>query len=308
MELTTIPPDKVIMQHNMITSGRYDFTACQLDILFLLLALLQKEDAPNKAYDLYVKDIETITGRQWNHQRLIEATEDMGGRMFVVETPQSYKQIWLFGGFEYIMGKGYFTAHISELARPYFFELKNNFTSLQLRAVLSCSSKYAKRLYGLACQWRTAGKVTMDICALKEMLGLRDPKGKQKEQFAKISQFQSYVLDIAKRQINEHTDVKFDYQLHKRGRSFERITLYIDFQKEQQMTIDFKDPVEFQKNVKTLTAYGVSEEMARTIAKKHFPAFLDLRAKMLASKTPIEDPGAYIMNAFQKNGVVHVPV
>ena len=70
-----------IRQHNAITTARYDYTACQLDILFYLLSKLRKEDAPDKTYRFYNRDIEAMTGRQWNYQQLREATEDMGSRM-----------------------------------------------------------------------------------------------------------------------------------------------------------------------------------------------------------------------------------
>ncbi|MGV6944454.1 hypothetical protein [Sphingobacterium kyonggiense] len=41
----------------------------------------------------------------------------------------------------------------------------------------------------------------------------------------RISQFQEKVLDVAKRQINEHTGISFDYELFKCGRSYEYIQI-----------------------------------------------------------------------------------
>ncbi|WP_424057786.1 RepB family plasmid replication initiator protein [Pedobacter sp.] len=35
---------------------------------------------------------------------------------------------------------------LSEVALPYFFEFKNNFTQFWLKSVLGCKSSYAKRL------------------------------------------------------------------------------------------------------------------------------------------------------------------
>lgn len=306
MQLLQIPKEKTIMQHNMITSGRYDFTACQLDILFLLLALLEKDDPVDKKYDLYARDIEAITGRQWQYNQLQEATETMGIRMFSIETSSYLEQMWLFNGFKYIKGKGYFTASISSDARPYLFDLKNNFTILQLNSVLSCSSKYAKRLYALACQWRTAGKIEIPIDKLKEMLYLKDPKGKEKEQFRQIGQLKEKVLDIAKRQINEHTDIRFDYELKKRGRSFETIILYIDYRKEKQLSIDFNQSIDFQKKVSVIAGYGVTKESAMLIAKSHFSDFERLIEDLLVrvKKDPNIDIPAYIVGVFQKKGVI----
>ena len=181
-----------IKQHNAITSGKYEYTSCMLDILFMVLALMDGNRPDKREYQIYVNDIETITGRKWNYQQLREATESIGSRMFEIETPQSLKQLWLFSSVEYLIGTGSFVVKINEDAMPYFFELKNNFTMLHLKSVLSCTSKYAKRLYAIACQWRTAGSVTFDIIELKRMLGLINKKGE--EQFERISY--TRVVDV----------------------------------------------------------------------------------------------------------------
>src|SRR5690606_38112835 len=201
---------RVYKQHNAITSGRYDFTSCQLDILFMILSSLEEDKL---TYTIRAKDIELLTGREWNYQQLRKSTEDIGSRMFEIETDEYYEQIWLFQKVKYLKGYGAFEVMISEPAKPLFFELKNNFTHFQLKSVLGCTSSYAKRLYMLACQWRTVGKFPrpIPIIELKKMLGLVDKKGN--EQYERISQFQERVLDIAKKQINEETDISFDYEL-----------------------------------------------------------------------------------------------
>ena len=58
----------------------------------------------------------------------------------------------------------------------------------------------------------------------KEILGLKDPKGKEPEQYTKVSMLQKEVLDRAKKQINGNTDITFDYELKKtRGRALIRL-------------------------------------------------------------------------------------
>ena len=52
MEIQKSPSEKKIKQHNTITSGRYDFSACQLDVLFMLLACINEADEPNKRYNI----------------------------------------------------------------------------------------------------------------------------------------------------------------------------------------------------------------------------------------------------------------
>lgn len=312
MELRT-PQDaqelgaKIYKQHNAITSGRYDFTACQLDILFMLLSSLEESELK---YTIRAKDIELLTGREWNYQQLRKSTEDIGSRMFEIETDEYYSQIWLFQEIRYLKGQGAFEIMISEAAKPLFFELKNNFTHFQLKSVLGCTSSYAKRLYMLACQWRTIGRFPkpIPILELKQMLGLVDKKGN--EQYSEITGFKKFVLNLAKKQINEHTDISFDYELFKSGRSFTHIQIYVSMAKDKpkQLEINYNQSVNEQKNIRSIMAYGISEEYSQLIVKDGFDKFIDFVKKVneraQKGEIRVESAPAYIIGSYQKKGIL----
>lgn len=234
-----------IRQHNAITSARYDYSACQMDIFFYLLSCLKRDDNPDQEYTIYIKDVEAITGRQWNYQQLREATADMGARMFEVETEQRYQQLWMFQKVDYIKGKGCLQIQLAQPIRPYIFNLKENFTSYQLHSALKLSSKYAKRIYQIVSQWKDKESTrTYTLDELKCMLYLKDPKGKEPELFQNISQLKARVLDTAVRQVSEHTDLRIDYVLIKRGKAYESIRFSIARQQPQQVPIAFDQPIE----------------------------------------------------------------
>jgi plasmid replication initiation protein len=318
MELQKSPSEKKIKQHNTITSGRTDYSACQLDVLFMLLACIDDSDAPNKRYNIRVKDIELITGRKWNYQQLLESNEEMMSRVFKIEEADGLRQIVLFSEIKYLDGTGSFDMVINEPARPYFFELKNNYTLLELKSALSCTSKHAKRLYSLACQWRGTGGHTYSIGELKEILGLKDPRGKEPEQYTKVSQLKEKVLDLAKRQINEHTDIVFDYELLKvRGRSFDTIKLFCGFSKpnlQLQLDIDFKGDIEKQKKngellqkIANIQAVGIRDDLAELWAVKYWKQFVEEKNKLLEAIQKgkiIDDRAAYLAGIFKKKGWV----
>jgi len=297
--------DKLILQHNAITSGRYDFSSCELDIMFMILAnLKQGEDT----YSIHISDIEAITGRSWNYQQLKDATETMLSRVYQVETADRFTQMVLFQYFDYIKGTGTVKVRLTEKAIPYFFDLKSNFTSLQLKAILSCTSKYAKRIYALACQYRVMGTKKFSIDELKEMLYLKDPKGKIPEQFERISSLKKDVLDVAKKQINEHTDIHFDYELKKRGRSFDWIIFHVNKQKIPQLAIDFTKTLDYQKNIRSVMAYGLNEEQAELVVKDGYDKFSDfveqVNKKAQKGEIQVENTPAYIIGTYQKKGVI----
>jgi plasmid replication initiation protein len=299
--------DILYKQHNALTSGRYDFTACQLDVMFMILASLKENE---NTYQIHVGDIELITGRKWNIAQLSESTESLLTRMFEVQAEDGYTQFVLFQYFKYLKGTRSIEVKLSEIALPYFFDLKGNFTHFQLKSVLDCSSSYAKRLYMLACQWRTVGKFPrpIPIIELKKMLGLVDKKGN--EQYEEITGFKTKVLDIAKKQINEHTDIHFDYELYKKGRSFEFIQIFINTSKNkpEQLEIDFQMDVEFQKNVRNVMAYDIGKEHAALIVTDGYSKFTkfiqDVNNRVKKGELKVEKSTAYIIGAYQKKGVI----
>lgn len=235
----------VIRQHNVITSARYDYTACQMDIFFYLLSQLGRHDEPNHEYLLHIKDIEQLTGRQWNYQQLREATADMGSRLFEIDSDQSYQQLWMFQRVEYLKGKGCLQIQLAEPIRPFLFNLKENFTSYELHSALKLSSKYAKRIYQFVSQWKDKDSTPIiQLDSFKEMLSLKDPKGKQAELFQNISQLKARVLDVAIRQINEHTDLRVDYHLSKTGKAYDSVRFSIARQATRQLPIEFDRPLE----------------------------------------------------------------
>lgn len=312
MELMDIrKEDKLIYQHNVITSGRYDYSACMLDILFMVLSCLEQDKLE---YVIHSSDIEIITGRKWNLKQLRESTESIGSRMFEIEWQDENKkkrirQMWLFEYVEYVEGSGAFKIKINEASKPYFFELKNNFTSLQLKSILDCSSKYAKRLYAISCQWRSIGTKRFEIKELKQMLGLIDKKGN--EQYEKISHFQERVLDVARQQICENTDIELEYELKKRGRSYHWIILHINSQKFRQLEIDFEKPIATQKFKAKIMAYGLTEEQAEQIAlaekEKDFDILItELNEKVRNRKLNIKNSVGYLIGIYQKKGIIPV--
>lgn len=217
-----------IRQHNAITTARYEYSELQLDLFFYLLSMLKK-DKTDSTYEIVVRDISAMTGKEYKYGYLRKATEEMGSRMFEVSTAKSYKQLWMFQRVEYMIGEGRIEVEFSNPIKPYLFDLKDNFTSFQLYAALRLGSKYAKRIYALCSQWKDKGQTqTFDLDEFKKMLALLDEKGN--EQYKQIGQFKQFVLDESVKQINQRTDLQISYTLGKRGRSFQNITFTVKTQ------------------------------------------------------------------------------
>ena len=96
---------------------------------------------------------------------------------------------------------------------PLVTELEKHFTSYELEQVSGLSSAYAVRLYEILIAWRSTGKVPMI-----ELEEFRNRLGVGVNEYSKMVNFKTRVLDLAINQINEHTDITASYEQHKRGR------------------------------------------------------------------------------------------
>lgn len=214
-----------VRQHNALTNARYEYTELQLDLLFFLLSKLRK-DQQDRVYELNIKDLSLLTGKKYNAAYLHKATSDMGSRVFEVQTETRYRQLWMFQRVDYLLGQGIIEIKLTEDITPYLFDLKENFTSYELASALRLTSKYAKRIYQYCSQWKDQGETKKyDIQDFKQMLGLIDDKGKDKA--LRMSDFRESVLDVAVKQINEHTELHISYKLEKRVRTYKNIVFTV---------------------------------------------------------------------------------
>jgi plasmid replication initiation protein len=214
-----------IRQHNALTNARYEYSELQLDLLFFLLSKLRKEQRTT-VYELNIKDLSALTGKKYNAAYLHKATADMGGRVFEVLTEKSYEQLWMFQRVKYLLGQGIIEIKLTEDIVPYLFDLKDNFTSYELASALRLTSKYAKRIYQHCSQWKDLSETRKyDLQDFKKMLGLLDEKGNEK--IKQIGQLREKVLNVAVKQINEHTELHISYKLEKRVRTYTHITFKV---------------------------------------------------------------------------------
>lgn len=221
--------DLEVRQHNALTNARYEYTETQANIFLVLLSKLRK-DAPDAVYQITVPEMERATGHQYNYKQLRESTKEMMGRVHEIHTLHNgrevLRQLVLFKRIDYILGTGIIELEFNDYATQYLFDLKNNFTSFQVQAALSLTSKHAKRIYQICSQWKDKGETKKAaILDLKKTLALADDKGR--EEYSDLAMFKKKVLDVAVKQINERTDLLIGYKLEKVGRAFRNITFTV---------------------------------------------------------------------------------
>ncbi len=96
---------------------------------------------------------------------------------------------------------------------PLITRLESHFTSYEIEKVANLTSGYAIRLYELLISWREVGKTpTYEIDDLRQKLGV------EPDWYKELYNLKIRVLDLALKQINDHTDITATYEQHKTGR------------------------------------------------------------------------------------------
>lgn len=94
---------------------------------------------------------------------------------------------------------------------PLISRLEKEFTRYDLLQISKFSSIYAVRIYEICMQWKTAKKFYISVSDLRNTLGLTEIE------LSRTDNFQKKVLEVAKNQINESSDIIIDYKNKKSG-------------------------------------------------------------------------------------------
>ena len=157
------------------------------------------------------------TTRQNAYQRMKEAEDTLFNRRFSFydEDGKLVKSRWI-QQVRYIDDEGaielvFTLAVVQGISR--IDGVKEFFTQYLLSQTARLNSVYSARLYELLIQWRSTGKVPIiDLGDFREQLGIGI------NEYQRMHHFKARVLEPAIKEINEKTDIKAEYEQHKKGR------------------------------------------------------------------------------------------
>lgn len=205
------------VQHNKLVEARYHLTLQEKRLVLWLISQIQPHDKEFKTYRVSIKQLAALIGVEKNknlYHQMAEITGKLRSRPVDITEQDGtilVQTTWLNAA-KYYFGQGYVELGFSTLLTPYLLELKGNFTKLELVAALSLSSIYGIRIYELLKQYEKIGSRTISMLDLRQRLGIEE------SEYLKYSNFKNRVLTIAQREINQKTDIRFEYTEIKEGR------------------------------------------------------------------------------------------
>ena len=120
---------------------------------------------------------------------------------------------------------------------PLITRLEKQFSKYDIEQISSLSSAYAVRLYELLICWRTTGKTpVIDLTEFRKRIGVLDTE------YQRMDVFKRGVLELALKQVNEHTDITATYEQHKKGRVITGFSFKFKQKKPKQAEIATETP------------------------------------------------------------------
>ncbi len=223
----------------------------------MLISKIQPDDIDFKPYRIRARDfLEAAELKSTQiYGKLKIATEGLLSKVFQIKKPTGVLQITILSSAEYFEGRGIMELCFDPKLKPYLLQLKEQFTILPLKQILSLRSIYAIRIYEMLQQFKSTGFFITRVDDLKYKLGLED-------KYRSYNLFKRNVILQAQKELST-TDMAFTYQEIKKGRKVDRIKFNLLPLKEIQLTEELRNLQQ-----KLIQEFALTEMQSKKIAIK----------------------------------------
>lgn len=205
-----------VKQSNLITQAMCNLSLNGFKFLKLLSSMIASGSPEIKTFYFKVKDIMILFGLEKSGSAYVEipkVTKELMSKVIAVPISETkFRQYPLLAMAEHDAGSGIVGARISDELRPFFVNLKKNDTEYKLLYLVRLKSIYSIRTYELLKMCEDNVQVEFDLNFLKKFYDIESPA------YDRINNIKSRVLNVAQKEIDEMTDIAFEYQLIKKGR------------------------------------------------------------------------------------------
>ena len=215
----------IAIQHNNLVQAKYSMTLQQKRVMIWLVSQIKPADEDFKEHILSVKELIEVCqlSGESAYKQLKDITFSLiekGIRIIDITTPKEdiETQISWLSSAKYRYGR--VTLTFSPELKPYLLLLKERFTAINMIDMMQFKSVHAIRIYELLKQYENIGERILDIEEIKECCGVKD-------KLRKYDHFEKYLLLIAKREINEKSDIHIEFERIKPFRKIEGIKFII---------------------------------------------------------------------------------
>ena len=298
---------ELVVKDNALINASYNLDLVEQRLILLAIVEARESGKGINANDPLTVHAESYINqfgvhRNTAYQALKDACNDLFARQFSYQkinergNIENYRSRWV-SEIGYVDNEAVVKLIFAPAIVPLITRLEEHFTKYELQQVSNLSSAYAVRLYELLIAWRSTGSTPIiELSDFRQRIGVLDTEYKRMERF------KTSVLELAIKQINEHTDITVKYEQHKRGRSISGFSFNFKQKKKDSPSIE-RDPNTLDLSSKMtdaqrhMFANKLSElpEMGRySQGTESYPQFAVRIAEMLQDSEKIKELAPYL--------------
>jgi plasmid replication initiation protein len=215
----------VFKSNNLIRNSKFTLSAQEINIINLLVSKIKPKANEFEEITIDIGEFCKICGISdsgSNYKEVQDTISKLKSKVVWVKIGEKEAQSisWIDSAYiNYNPEVNILKLKLSDSLKPFFLQLKKQFTQYSLELTLSLKSKYSKRIYELLKCELYRGKLFIEIDALKKKL--------ECENYKKWDHFKTKVIEIAQREINEYSDLTFSYSVLSTKRKFTHIEFII---------------------------------------------------------------------------------
>ncbi|SDN47364.1 Initiator Replication protein [Fictibacillus solisalsi] len=212
-----------VTKSNALIEKTYQLSVLEQKLILCLSSLVQPSDEAFRPYRIKVTDFVQLlglksTGKYTEIRKVVNALQQ---KTIPLHTDKSILDITWLSSAEYFHGKGYVELEFSPKLKPYLLQLKEKFTTYQLKNIVQLRSSYSIRIYELLKQYEHIGQRTFSLHDLREVIGISPTKYKL------FGHFKDKVLNLSQKELKEKTDLCFEFAEIKTGKRVTKIKFFI---------------------------------------------------------------------------------
>jgi plasmid replication initiation protein len=227
MTIKPLNANKQIVVSNTINEARFKMTKAEQKLFLYCVGHVDNNESKlGQEFHMTVKDFADFLEIERTNalRQMTKITRDFIGKVveFYEHGKTQYKQMPVLTSVSYNLNKGDVTFKVNPDLKPYLIDLKKQFTQYSLQEVIQFKSIYSMRIYQILNQWDFVGQITYTIEKLRFMLSIED------EEYKLYGDFKRKVLEVAFKEINKNSVLKYTYKELKTGRKVTSILFTIN--------------------------------------------------------------------------------
>ncbi|MGG0487005.1 replication initiation protein [Priestia aryabhattai] len=312
-DLESINIKNWVTKSNILIESTYKLSLQEQRILLIMASKVQPNDETLKTYRFRAKDFIEIVGNKKGtgfYSYLKEIVNGLQTKILTIkEKGRQRNYNWVITSI-YEENEGYITLQFHPSLKYLFLELKEKFTSYQLENVVRLNSVYSIRIYELLKQYERLRKRELTLEELRHFLAIEPTKYKQ------YGHFKSKVLAVAQKEINNKTDIHFEFVEIKTGRKVTSIEFIItsspalnDASSTQEKKLELNQSLsKLEDNTNSLqddlVGLGVKSEKIEWLLSEFTKEHLERNIRYTQDRLITGDvthPHSYVVKAIQKD-------